>query len=101
MAMTRRKVVIGLLLLGGLCCCLVFGNPLGEPIDEASYGLIADGMTRRQVDHILGGPPFTEHLAYVRAGGGGAIYEATWSGNVHLIQVLFDDHGIVVGKRLN
>ena len=103
--MARRKVVIGFLLLGGLCCCLVFclifGNPLGVPIDQARYCLIEKGMTRQQVEYIFGGPAHTERLAYVRLSGGGSdIYEATWSGNVYQIEVSFDDHGIVVGKRL-
>jgi hypothetical protein len=101
--MARRKV-FDLLILGGLFLCLVFclvfGNPLGGPLDEVRYGRIQDGMTRRQVEDVLGGPPDTAHLAYVRAVDGGAIYEATWSGNVYQIQVQFDDHGIVVGKRM-
>ncbi len=85
-------------LIGVLGLLWVFrGVEDGRP-DEAHFKRVKEGMSRAEVEELLGGPPFAQHVSFVSIGRG-KISTATWSGPGHYLHVQFDEEGVVVRKQ--
>jgi hypothetical protein len=116
--MTKRRlacVAISCCLAGTVVCAFVLGRAR-DSITEANYRRLADGMTRDQVEQILGGPagdysggtadptaPITIHdgersYSFLNDDWGYWSRGEVWIGHEAAIRVTFDVDGKVCGS---
>jgi hypothetical protein len=102
----RKWLFVGLavaLVLFGVLLPLLL--PWHCPVNRAAFERIEKGMTRAQVEAILGGPcgnyrtrPFPKNQSWVLPSSGPILFYQSWepwAGDEVVVHVCFDDEGIV------
>ena len=106
----RKRLLLWLTIIGLNALAVKYATrayiSLSKPqpqITEANVAKIGIGMSRREVEKLLGCPPGT----YVNEGskfrlrlGGILFHEMMWFGDDCAVEVWFGDDGKVTGKRL-
>jgi hypothetical protein len=110
--MRRRKLIVGLVLLGLIAGGITFFwlNSPPPRINPGQYQQIHEGMVLEEVEAVIGGPPgfYPPNLSGTRVrlldghefGGDARLKQEYWSGSDYEIGVLVNDEGTVVAKQL-
>jgi len=91
-------VAVFLVLVGTLFPVLL---PRPSPVTFTNYERISTGMTRAEVEQILGGPPgdYRTRPVLTLLPSGGGLRWAVWQGNEGTAEVSFDRSGSVILRR--
>jgi hypothetical protein len=103
--MRRRRLLLvaGVLACGGalLCGGVLLSLPQSDPITEANYWRIQNGMTKGEVEAFLGEPVFESNASLIVSVGGKDVVASgwTWIGERHQLVVYYDEAGVVRHKQ--
>lgn len=91
--MTRYQQ-LGMLLLGVALCVIVGCG--GSKVTSENFMKIKNGMTKSEVEGILGSPTKTEDID---APTGGKVKESTWTSGSNSVQIRYDKNDKVEAQK--
>jgi hypothetical protein len=103
----RRWLLLALVLAALLLVALPFSQPRRPvPINQTDFDLVFEGMSKTEVEELLGGPPgdYTNGSCFaLDIYGGGVLMKKglmmEWRGDRGIIQIGFDKNNNVLWKR--